>query len=404
MRLMRVAALALTMVGVGASGAFAGGFALKEGSTSAQGASFAGATASDGDITYSFFNPAALRSVEGVEIGFSNSAIFAHAEIDTSVGAFDSDEIGVVGAVYVGARVNEQLVLGLSINGPFGLATEWDRGWVGDQDALRTSLLTIAITPMLSYDVNPDFTLGVGFTYLYGELLFENALSDARGGGVFELEGAGHAFGFVVGGLWDVTPHVTIGVAAKSGYNFEGDGDLAIINNQVFPGVYDTDASADLPAVISIGARIGVTDDVDLLAEAQWQGWSSLDFFQIKSESPLGTINDEFGYDDALYFALGAEYAASEALVLRTGVAFDQTPTVDDKRSPRIPDGDRIWLSAGASYTLDYGVKIDLAYSFISTLESNPIPLDTDDTPGDDEVASGDGRVHILSVGASYEF
>ena len=55
----------------------AGGFALRERSTHAQGASFSGSTAAAADVTYSLFNPAALSRVEHFEAGFGARADFA---------------------------------------------------------------------------------------------------------------------------------------------------------------------------------------------------------------------------------------------------------------------------------------------------------------------------------------
>ncbi len=39
----------------------------------------------------------------------------------------------------------------------------------------------------------------------------------------------------------------------------------------------------------------------------------------------------------------------------RTGIAFDDSPVPADKRSISIPDQDRLWLSAGATYAFNEG-------------------------------------------------
>ncbi|MCI4665212.1 MAG: OmpP1/FadL family transporter [Neomegalonema sp.] len=389
-------------IAASASMAHAGGFALKEASTSAQGTSFASATSGDDDITYSFFNPAALRSVKGLQFAFSNSFIAPSAELETSGGTFDGGESAFLGAFYIGARVSEKTVVGISVSAPFGLATEYDKQWTGKFDGLRTDLRTFAISPMISYDITKDFTIGVGFTYLYGTLVFENARNLGFTANS-ELTGDGDAFGFSAGFLWDVTPHATIGVAFKSGYNFNGEGKLEIRSGLFNSDTDGVKASADLPGVLSFGASFDVTDRFRMMGEVQWQMWSSLDVFSIHVPGQAPTP-DTFGYKDALFVAVGGEYKATDDFTLRTGVAFDQTPTVDSHRSPRIPDGDRMWLSAGASYKMTDKLKIDLAYSYLFTLEKSAIPLDTDGNGVDDETASSKGRVHILSLGASYDF
>jgi long-chain fatty acid transport protein len=45
---------------------------------------------------------------------------------------------------------------------------------------------------------------------------------------------------------------------------------------------------------------------------------------------------------------------------------FDQTPVPGpQERSARIPDADRYWISAGASWLLSPAITIDLAYSHL---------------------------------------
>ncbi len=398
-----------TAVALCGGAAMAGGFALKEGSTSAQGASFAGATSGDADITYSFFNPAALRAVTDIQIAFSNSYISPSAELSTSAGVFDPGEDAFLGALYIGARVTDDLVLGLTVNSPFGLATEYEKGWFGEFEALRTELRTIAVTPMLSYDVTDEFSIGAGVTFLYGDLIFENA-QVIPGPLVVnsELTGSGYGFGFVAGALWDVTPHITVGAAYKSDISFSGEGDLDW-QGAGLPGgqiIYsDTEASADLPGVISFGVRFDVTDSFTMMAEAQWQLWSSLDVFVVNAPG-LPESREDFRYEDAFFGAVGGEYEASEALTLRSGVALDFTPTIDDTRSPRIPDGDRMWISGGASYDVTERFTIDLAYSYLFKIDEDPIDIDPDGISATDnsETTSSDGEVHIISIGGSYEF
>lgn len=73
----------------------------------------------------------------------------------------------------------------------------------------------------------------------------------------------------------------------------------------------------------------------------------------------------EHSWRDSWFFALGAEYRATEALTLRGGVAYDQTPVPDATRTPRIPDSDRYWLSIGASSRIAPRAELSLAYSHV---------------------------------------
>ena len=52
-------------------------------------------------------------------------------------------------------------------------------------------------------------------------------------------------------------------------------------------------------------------------------------------------------------------------VVLRTGLTFDQSPTNNTDRSPRIPTGDRTIFSVGMGYAVTDNVNVDVAYSYL---------------------------------------
>ena len=98
--------------------------------------------------------------------------------------------------------------------------------------------------------------------------------------------------------------------------------------------------------------------------------------------------------------AVGLEADVSDSLTLRAGVAYDDTPTTNALRSPRIPDADRIWGSVGASYQFSDSMKLDFAYSLLmpedSTVKANGTTIFSD--------IEYSGLIHILSLGVSMKF
>lgn len=68
---------------------------------------------------------------------------------------------------------------------------------------------------------------------------------------------------------------------------------------------------------------------------------------------------------DSWSVSLGAEYRVTEALAVRTGIAWDQTPVPGATRTPRIPDSDRYWLSVGATWQPTRNLTLAAAYTHI---------------------------------------
>lgn len=87
---------------------------------------------------------------------------------------------------------------------------------------------------------------------------------------------------------------------------------------------------------------------------------------------------------------------------MRGGIQFDQTPTNDEYRTTRTPDGDRTWVSAGATYALTPKIDLDMAATYID-IKSEAI--DVTRNGGLARVrAKADGHVGIVAFGMTYKF
>ncbi len=74
-------------------------------------------------------------------------------------------ESAFVPALYGTWMINPQWSVGLAINAPFGLATEWDTTWAGQFHAIRSEIETLNINPTVSFKVNNMISLGAGVSY-----------------------------------------------------------------------------------------------------------------------------------------------------------------------------------------------------------------------------------------------
>lgn len=390
-----------------AQSAVAGGFALRERSANAQGASFAGSTAAANDVTYSLFNPAALGKVETFELGGAISGIFPGVEGEVRGGGqkVSPGVIGVLPSLAFGARVSEDLVLGLGVHSPFGLTTQYDDNFIGAADALRSELITIAVSGMAAYDVTPDLTIGISGSVIYNDPQLTSAVGVDANGNVLEgkLNATEITFAGSIGALWDITDRTRVGIAYNSGYDIVTGGVLSAFTPTGAPVDLDGSAKISLPMSISVGLRHEVTEKLTLLGEFEWANWSEFD--EIAVDVPALAPNNDIGevtdYRDSIFVALGAEYEWDDALTLRTGFAYDQTPTQRATRSARIPDANRIWASVGFTYQISDAMKVDAGYSAIF-FEDTPLTLINGPAAG--TVIDYGGVTHILAIGGSVKF
>ena len=58
--------------------------------------------------------------------------------------------------------IKNQWHVGIGVNVPFGLKTDWDDGWLGRDQALKSEIKTINVNPSVSFKVTQAFWLGAG--------------------------------------------------------------------------------------------------------------------------------------------------------------------------------------------------------------------------------------------------
>lgn len=407
MKAIHVIGLGALVAGV-AGEATAGGFSLRERSAHAQGASFAGSTAAAADVTYALFNPAALGRVETAEIGGGLSAIIPDIDAKAAFNG-ETDRPGEVGFAPSGAfgyRVNEWLVVGLGVHSPFGLATEYDEDFIGAEDGIRSELISIAATPMIAVEVTPGLTLGGSVSIIYNDPQLTRRVGfDAVTGAPQEakLDAKEVEFSGALGVLWDVTADTTLGVSFDSGYKIKTGGTLRAFNDAGDPIRRKGDASISLPLSITAGFRHQATERFAIMGEFEWAEWSRFDEIRVDvpSLAPDNDIGEVTNYRNSIFVALGGEYDWDDALTLRAGLAYDQTPTQRNGRSIRIPDADRIWTSAGLSYRPTAAMELSLGYSAVIFLDPDVTLLNG---PAAGTSVDYDGVTHIVSAGVTYRF
>ena len=154
--------------------------------------------------------------------------------------------------------------------------------------------------------------------------------------------------------------------------DLSGDADFTVPTSSVYVnglGLFlDTgiNAGVTLPASLSFSIAHNV-DKITYLADITWTGWSSFEELRIVYDNPLqpDTVTTE-SWEDTLRYSVGFDYQYSDKMVLRSGIAFDETPVPSaELRTARTPGNDRTWLSFGLSYTIDDQSSVDVGYSHL---------------------------------------
>lgn len=418
--------------------AAASGFALIEQSASGLGNAYAGGAAVAEDASTIFFNPAGMSRLSGKQVVVAGHLITPSAKFSgtsTGFGTFqtagtntggDAGGLAFVPNAYFAMELNPKTRIGLGINAPFGLQTEYDSNWMGRFQAIKSKIETINLNPSVSYQKTDALSLGAGLSYQHikGELSSAanySALAAAVGvggvvgnnaEGVSTISGSDSAWGYNFGALFNVNSQTRIGMAYRSKIKYTLSGDVSFAN---VPAALS--ASPGGPRVANGGVVLPITmpdsfsvsgvhklsDNYEVMADATWTGWSVLQQLKIDRNNGLNVQTVDEKWKDTWRVSAGASHHYNEKLTVRTGIAFDQAPVSDAYRTARIPDNDRTWLSLGGQYKMSAASVIDFGYAHLFVKDS---------TIADNQAAGGKGNlvgsyknsVDILSAQYTHNF
>lgn len=465
-RLTRVAlAIGGIALALGSGHAAAGGFALQETSGSGLGNAFAGGAASAEDASTLWSNAAGISRIGTYQVAGALHVIMPSFKLNdegSAAAAFqtlghsggDAGTMNYVPNLYVVAPINRQVSVGLGVNAPFGLVTSYGEGWLGRFQAMESKIQTLNVNPTLSWKVSDRVALGIGANYqrvdakLTSKANYSAALAQAAGQAatagqipaaavpaflaatpnlesLVTVRGDDSAWGWNVGLLWDLDANSRIGLSYRSKikYTVAGNVDFnhptmpalpptlapigaalsAGVNNALFNGGIQGDL--ETPDIANISYFRRLNDRWDIMADAQWTGWTSFKTlaFSRTNGALLQSVPENF--DDVWRFAVGANYRYSDQWMFRGGLAYDMGPSNDADRGPRLPDTDRIWVSLGAQYKMTPQIKLDGGVTYLWGADNPSVNNNLGSTQQYGLVkGSYDVSAWIVSMQATYSF
>ena len=386
-----------------ASFVHAAGFALIEQNASGLGNAYAGAAAVAEDASTIFFNPAGMTLLPDRQWVIAGHLIKPKAEFSGTVSApfpVTGGEGGDAGGwvlvpnAYFAFRLTPDVHLGVGLNSPFGLKTDYDSDWIGRYQAIKSEVKTININPSIAYKVSDSLSVGAGLNIQWIEATLTNRIP-VLGRPLVTIKGDDYGWGYNLGVLWQATPATRIGLSYRSEVDYTLDGTASTSDPVVFNGPVTADVT--LPDSASLSLFHKLSPQWDLLADVTWTGWSDFDDLPIK-----GTVNKTTpeNWENILRYSLGATWHMSDKLSLRGGVAYDEAPVSDIDRTPRIPDGARTWVALGGQYRLSKQGVLDFGYAHLFV---NAPGLQSTDN-GTTLNGEYDSQVDILSAQYTHSF
>ncbi len=390
----------------------ASAFQLKENSAQSMGRAYAGGGAAPGDASVVVNNPAAMAWFKHSYLKFDATAISFNAQFNG--GATDAlgrpisggDGGNAGGVIPVPAfmylrPINDQWVVGFGVSAPFGFKTQYNPGWVGRYNAIKSDLKSVDATFSVSYKVTEQLALGASLIAQRTSVDLTNAVDfgailsnpatfnlapaflPQSADGYARIKGHNWKWGWQVGASWKPTDVDTFGILyhAKIHHVIHGQATFSVpsqvqgvftqANLPLFQNTAGT-ANYSTPTYINLSYWRKMSDRLSLGVEADWTQWSSFKTLTVNFTNPYQPPSSEvYNWRDSHYISVGGDYKLSKQLTLSAGVAIDSTPTYNLTRSPRVPDASRRWISFGLTYKPLSNFKMSLGYAHLFVSNAN---------------------------------
>ncbi len=425
---------------------YAGGFSLNEMSAASVGNAHAGGAALADDPSTVYYNPAGLSRLPGQQFTLVGSGIKPSAEFEnngsrsavgtpvTGGNGGDAGSWAAVPAMYYSNHFSPQWSFGIGMQVPFGLKTEYDKGWAGRYQATLSDMKTIDINPAFAYQLNDMVSFGAGVSAQYvnvelgrdidfGAVCFgtfgamapavcggSGFLPQAKDGSV-TVKGKDWSYGYNLGVLLTPTATSRIGLSYRSKISHTLTGDATFVKPAglaaplaAAPTFTDTSASAalDLPESLSLSGYTEFNPQWSAMADVTWMRWSRFNELRIHFGNGAADSVTPENWKDTTRVSAAVNYKFNDKLMLRSGIAYDPSPVTDAFRTARIPDADRKWLSFGGQFKMSPSDAIDIGYAHLFV---NDTSINKSEPPvGGTLTGTYKNSVNIISVQYTKKF
>ncbi|MFQ2101615.1 outer membrane protein transport protein [Aeromonas sanarellii] len=402
---------------------FAAAFQLNEHSASGLGRAYAGEAAIADNAAVLSRNPAAMTTFDKMALSVSGTYIKPDVdvagELYTGPTKRPSSESDIAPDAFVPASyfiqpLSDQWAWGIGLFSNYGLSTEYSKTFPAGAGAGDTELVTLNINPNIAYRINSSFSVGAGINAVYAQAELNRYAGDLApilnvttpfthntDTAIAHLKGDTWGFGWNVGTLYEINENHRLALTYRSQVDLSFDGDFKGLTSGY--RTVDGNLKLDLPAQAEFAGYHRLNQQFAVHYSVNWTDWSA--FQELKATSSACKdgvcLQKDEKFKDSTRYALGGTWYVNPSWEARIGFAYDNSPIEPEYRSLSIPDSDRVWYSAGATYHIDQDMSVDFGMAY---LDGKEVDVNEGMTSHEDPLFRWKGTSHGNAFLASAQF
>jgi len=404
---------------------FAAAFQLAEQNVSGLGRAYAGEAAVADDASVVARNPALMSLFKDKQISVAGIAVIPDVSLKGESAAYGLDESSIdddsiapsafIPAGYFTMPLNDKVSLGFGAFSNFGLSTEFKDDYAAGSIAGETEIVTVNMNASASYKINEQFSLGLGLNYVYADAkvvrnVGTNPFGLPASTQIAHLEGDDYGFGWNIGAMYQLDENNRFGFNYRSETDIDFEGEYSNQLPAAVGGLAGTvvpgELKLTLPAIAEFSGSHQLDKKLGVHYSILWTGWDSfqkLEAYTPSLETPV--FSKEENFSDSMRYSICTDYQYSDALLLRAGIAYDESPADQSHLSISIPDTDRFWFSFGGNYAFSENSNVDLGVSILRGKTQNFSEKDSlAASLGQDVSWEYESKGHAVLIGANYNY
>lgn len=338
------------------------------------------------------YNPAGMTQLTKPEAQVGMYGIILGTETDAGGPTSEAEnQFQAAPHVYYVHPVTDRLSMGVGLNSPFGLGTDWGRNTPFSPVVTEVSLMFIGTTAAVAYEVTEELSLGASLSMNYADLLLEQGLGIP--GSYLRFSGDGYSVSGALSARWQPHEQHAFGLVYVTESSFDLDGRT---ESNGLPE--DDTASMDFmtPARIATGYSYRPAPGWNIEANVEWLAWDELNDLTLRSASVGGSKAVTFDWQSSFIYELGVSYQTAEGYFLAAGYDFNMNSQPDRNFNPGVADADRHWLNIGVGMEQE-SYRWTLGYQFGFSNRT------VDDATGVNALANGEYQSRHHAVVLSWQ-